>query len=72
MCTRWLPILLAMVIITFAGCMEKAFQPVSPSPPRGEAGQWNGAGLIPGAIAPAHLTDNIPGSGPGFGLTKAN
>jgi hypothetical protein len=71
MCTRWLSIFLALVATTFGGCMEKAFQPVSPSPP-GDAGQRNGSGLIPGAIAPAHLTDNIPGGGPGFGLTKPN
>jgi hypothetical protein len=40
--------------------------------PRGDAGQPNGSGLVPGAIPPAHLTDSIPGGGPGFGLTKPN
>jgi hypothetical protein len=74
MCKRWLLILLAIVPATLTACAEKAYQlqPLPPSPPRGEAGQQGGPDVVPGAIPPAHLTDSIPGGGPGFGLTKSN
>jgi len=69
---RWPLILLVIVPATLTACAEKPYQALPPSPPRGEAGQWDGSGVVPGAIPPAHLTDSIPGGGPGFGLTKPN
>jgi len=72
MSKRWPLIFLAIVPVTLTGCAATAYQALPPSPPRGEAGPPDGSGFVPGAIPPAHLTDSIPGGGPGFGLTKPN
>ena len=63
---------LAAVMVMVLGCAATFHDSPANPPASISVHQGDASMFVPGTIPAAHITDNPVGSGPGFGLTKAN